>query len=214
MATDITTMLRQHQEEDELLGGLFKALHTFADRTMEEFYSDTPTMPYPVVAMEKDRANRLGYYTTKDGYTLVHRINLNPYSLKTGTEAAETLAHEMVHLWQAHIGRPCLRNYHGADFHQRMAHYGILTKGKRGHHTGYDESGTWPAWMKRNEDLELDKYVLPGADQQPKRKLLKFACPECDFSFRTRRADAYVVCMNEDCGVPMELVGAHSSEDE
>lgn len=212
MATDITTMLRTHQEGDELLGGLFRALHTFADRTIDEFYQDTPDLPYPVVCMEKDRRNRLGYYTIRDGYTLVHRINLNPYSLKNGVEAAETLAHEMVHLWQAHVGRPCQRNYHSAEFHARMALYGIETHGKRGHHRGYCED-VWAQWMARNSDLELDKYILPGADQTPRRQLTKFACPDCGFSFRTRREDAYVICMNDDCNVPMEPANS-SSDDE
>lgn len=202
---DITAILRTHQEADDVLGGLFKALHTFADRTIDEFFGDTPDLPYPVVAMEKDRSSRLGYYTLRDGYTLVHRINLNPYALKNGLEAAETLAHEMVHLWQAHVGRPCQRNYHGSEFHARMAMYGIHTEGKLGRHHGPIEGDTtWSDWLERNRDLELDKYVLPGADQEPKRRLLKMQCPECGNSFRNRNP-LNVLCL--DCNIEFELVG-------
>lgn len=203
--TDITTTLRQHQETDDKLGLFFAALHTFADRTKETFFKDAPDLPCPVVSMEKDRRNRHGYYSEKDGYTLVHRINLNPFSLRTGAEAAETLAHEMVHLWQAHIGRPCRRNYHGAEFHSRMAQYGIVTQGKRGHHKGYSDA-TWSNWMKSNADLKLEAFVLPGMDAKPGRQMIKWQCPECSFSFRSRRMDVYVLCLNEDCQVPMEPV--------
>lgn len=202
MAADVTTMLRSHQEQDEILGGLFTALHTFADRTIDEFYDDTPDLPHPVVAMEKDRLSRLGYYTARDGYTLIHRINLNPYALSTGDEAAETLAHEMVHMWQAHVGRPCERNYHGTEFHRRMSMYGIATQGKRGHHTGYLDD-TWQNWMARNADLELDKYVLPGSEKPKTRHMLKHQCPICEVSFRSRRS-LNALCM--DCEVPFEIV--------
>jgi predicted RNA-binding Zn-ribbon protein involved in translation (DUF1610 family) len=104
-------------------------------------------------------------------------------------------------MWQAHVGRPCQRNYHGAEFHRRMTHYGIATHGKRGHHTGYVDD-TWPKWMARNEDLELAKYILPGADQTPKRRMLKFQCPDCGASFRCRR-ELNALCL--DCNVPFEL---------
>jgi hypothetical protein len=42
--------LRRHQENDAILGPLFHDLHVFADRTISEFYKDTPSLPHPVVA--------------------------------------------------------------------------------------------------------------------------------------------------------------------
>lgn len=199
---DITMRLRAHQEADPTLGRLFGALHTFADRTIERFFEDTPDLPYPVVAMEKDRRNRLGYYTSQDGYTLVHRINLNPFALKTGEQAAETLAHELVHLWQGHVGRPIKRNYHSSEFHTRMRLYGIETDGKKGTHVRYIDS-TWPNWLVENEDLNLAKFILPGSDQDEPRKMTKHQCPDCGVSFRSRRTLA-VMCL--DCTVPFEIV--------
>jgi len=202
MPEDITAALRQHQEQDPVLGTFFKALHAFADRTIDEFYADTPSLPHPVVAMEKDRANRLGYYTQRDGYALVHRINLNPFAHKDGESAAETLAHELVHLWQAHVGRPIKRDYHGAEFHGRMAQYGIETEGKRGKHVRYIDV-TWPNWMEMNADLELGRFVLPGKESRPKRKLLKHQCPDCGASYRNR-VPLEALCLQ--CNVPFELV--------
>lgn len=198
---DITQALRQHQEGDTTLGPLFAALHTFADRTIEEFFADTPSLPHPVVAMEKDRANRLGYYTMRDGYALVHRINLNPFAHNDGASAAETLAHELVHLWQAHVGRPIKRDYHSVEFHARMAEYGIETSGKKGRHVRYIDV-TWPNWMEMNADLELERFLLPGKESRPKRKLFKHQCPDCGASFRNR-VPLEALCLG--CSVPFEV---------
>lgn len=198
-----TKVLRKHQEEDPTLGPLFKALHTFCDRTIEEFFKGED-MPYPVIAMEKDRRSRLGYYTQRDGYALVHRINLNPFGLRNGVDAAHTLAHELVHLWQAHVGRPCKRNYHGLEFHARMALYGIETRGRNGYHAGaVTGSDTWAKWMERNADLELGSYMLPGMDAKPGRQLHKHQCPKCRASFRSRRK-LRVQCLT--CNAPFAIV--------
>jgi len=198
---DVEVMLRTHQEAHPTLGPLFKTLHAFADRTLEEFFWDTPDIPHPVIATEKDRGTRLGYYTSMDGYTLIHRVNLNVHALRNGAEAAETLAHELVHLWQDHVGRPCKRNYHAAEFHARMAEYGIETKGRRGEHHGYT-TGRWQAWMEENSDLNLEQFILPGADATKPRKMLKQACP-CGYSFRTRVPRA---CICLECEQPYEVV--------
>lgn len=202
MATpSITAKLRKHQESDERMGLFFKALHAFADRTIAEFFHDTPGIPHPVVALEPDRKNRRGFYTPMDGYALVHRINLNPMALRNGEEAAETLAHEIVHLWQYHIGRPIKKDFHTKDFHDRMLLYGIETTGKHGTHARYTD-GTWQAWMEQNKDLELDKFTLPGP--KPKgRQLIKHQCPDCGASFQCRRV-LNVLCL--ECSVPFEVV--------
>lgn len=201
-AKSMTEMLREHQEADPTLGNFFAALHTFADRLYERFYEDVPDMPRPVVAMEEDRRSRKGYYTARDGYALVHRINLNPFTLRNGAEAAETLAHEIVHLWQEHVGRPCQRNYHGAEFHERMALYGIDTSGRLGYHRGYVDD-TWQGFMDECADLDLASYVLPGMDAKAPRRMLKLQCPGCGNSVRNRR-EISIVC--GDCDVPFVLV--------
>lgn len=198
----VVRVLREAQERDPVLGPLFQALHTFADRLREEFFSDEPKMPHPVIAMEKDRGKRLGYYTERDGYLLLHRINLNPYALRTGSDAAETLAHEMVHLWQWVIGRPCKNNYHGREFHEKMAEMGIISTGRNGYHADFEER--WLTWMTvDNHDLGLPHFILPGMDAEPTRKMKKLQCPECGNSFRNRRV-INVLCM--DCDAPFELV--------
>lgn len=207
---DISKRLRQHQEADPNLGPFFLALHTFADRTKKAFFEDAPDMPHPVVALEPDRKDRRAYYTAKDGYTLVHRINLNPVVLRNGEEAAEALAHEIVHLWQYHVGRPMERNYHSAEFHARMRLYGIETSGKRGEHVDYIDA-TWANWMKTNADLRLPEFLLPGKGEEPARKLLKHMCPVCGNNFRNRN-ELNVLCMDD--MTPYELVDESEAEED
>lgn len=207
-AHETTMQLRAHQEADPTFGLLFQALHTFADRTIEEFFSDTPGMPHPTISLEEDRLTRKGHYRPKDGYALVHNINLNPLAHKNGEEAAETLAHELVHLWQDTIGRPMKRNFHNAEFHGRMAQYGITTDGKNGRHVQWEIQ--WPNWLVENADLRLGDFQLPGPPED-RRSLLKFECPDCGATFRCRKA---VNAMCLDCSVPFEQADPNGEDEE
>lgn len=203
--------LRQHQEADPVVGKFFQAMHTFADRTVTRFFSDAEQMRtvFPVLAFEELRHDRRGVYRPKDGYTLEHSITLNPYALADGEEAAEVLAHELVHLWEHVTGNVGADNYHGAPFHDRMARMGILTEGRHGKHVGrqsVDGEPVWENWLVENEDLNLARFKLDGYERKARRRLLKWACPDCGFSFRTRQADVAVVCMMDDCAVPVERV--------
>lgn len=205
---DIVMRLRAHQEQDETFGALFKALHTFIDRTINEFFSDTPEMPHPVLSFEEDRLTRKGHYRPKDGHALVHTININPLAHRNGEEAAETIGHELVHLWQDTIGRPMKRNFHNAEFHDRMGLYGITTEGKAGKHVEYKDI-TWPNWLVENEDLRLAEFLLPGPPED-KRSLIKHTCPDCGATFRSRRI---INAMCLDCNVEFEA-DVESDEDE
>lgn len=204
----IADVIRGNQEEDAEFGAFFEALHKFADRTIDRFFADTPDIPHPVIALEKVRASCRGVYHPKDGLMLAHRITIDPFQCKTGLDVAEVLAHELVHLWQDHVKKLPERNYHNSEFHARLGLLGIISEGKRGKHRGYYEGedgslvGVWHHWLQENADLHLDQFVLPGADGT--RQLHKFQCPLCGFSFRTRREEVNVVCMMEECDVPME----------
>lgn len=197
---DVVAKLRRHQEADPTFGLFFLALHTFADRTIDEFFYDYPDMPRPVISVDKDRRTRLGKYRVRDGYALFHSINLNVFALKSGTDAAETLAHELVHMWETHAGKPAKNNVHTDEFHQRMALMGIHTEGPRGHHVGYTD-GRWQAWLEENDDLNLGQYVLPGADAKKPRRMLKLKCA-CGNTIHHRRALS-IMCL--DCEEPYEV---------
>jgi len=181
----LTAQIIKLQVEDETFGLLFRALYEFMDRTIDEFYFDIPELPAPFLSLEKERGNMTrGSYVPADTVRLQHRINLNPFVLKDGVDAARTLAHELVHHWQfAQTGQ----TGHGQDFHERMRNYGLKTVGKNGHCIGtMDDDSTWPDWMIANEDLHLEKFILPGSEKGKPRKLLKYECQQCGASFRCR----------------------------
>lgn len=198
--------IRRQQEADPVFGRFFEVLYEFAARTKSEFFFDAPEMPMPIITTEKDGSRR-GSYRNKDGALLPHCINLNVYVLRDGEDAAETLAHEMVHLFQDHVGRPSERNYHSEEFHARMAEYGIRTEGVTGRHVGYT-SGRWQAWLVENEDLRLEQYKLPGMDRRASRKVQKWACPTCGVSVRSRRR-LNLLCI--DCDVKLEVSSGSDS---
>jgi hypothetical protein len=170
---ELAKQLREQQESHERLGPLYGALHGFADRLVERYFSDV-NMPPCVISFEKDRRTKLGHYRPYDGYTLTHAINLNIWIMKSAVEAAETLAHELVHLWQVVDGHPCQKNFHGDDFHGKMLELGIETRGPTGMHVA--KRAEWLNFLEENQDLELEKFVLPGVDLKPRRQLNLFHC--------------------------------------
>lgn len=197
-------VLQDHQEQDPEFGAFFKALHLFAERTIGMFFADTPQMPHPFISLDKVRSSCRGRYMPKDGMMLNDSIVLDPFKITTGVDAAEVLAHELVHVWQQHVGKLPERNYHNSEFHNRLGLMGIASSGKRGSHSGYIEGGVWADWISQNKDLQLEEFKLPGEDEN--RQLLKYQCPACHFSFRTRREDVRVICMTDECDTEMELV--------
>lgn len=49
-------------------------------------------------------------------------------------EMLQTMAHEMVHLWQFHFGRPSVRSYHNKEWGRKMQSIGLMPSntGKEG----------------------------------------------------------------------------------
>lgn len=198
---ELASLLRQHQEDHPKLGELFTALHTFADRTAKRYFDDVD-MPQFVISFDKDRRNKLGHYRMVDGYYQPHAINLNVHAMRNAAEAAETLAHEMVHLWQVVDGHPCVKNYHGDDFHAKAHSMGLDTRGPLGQHHG--RKAEWLNWMEENADLELERYKLPGVDAKARRQLNLFHCG-CEGGNPVRSRKWLDITCN-DCGHDYEYV--------
>jgi hypothetical protein len=154
-------------------------------------------MPTPVLMFERLPGKRLAAYTPQDTTTLRHVIRLDVWKAATGYDLCEPLVHELVHLWESHCGYPQAENWHHDRFHERMMDMGIMTRGRHGRHVGYIED-VWEEWMLAQDDLRLMDFVLPGTDEPPKRRMIKYECPTCGFSFHTRRRDVNVVCVHPD----------------
>lgn len=197
-------VLQDHQENDPEFGAFFKAMHTFTERTIEKFFADTPDLPRPILKFEPVRATCRGKYEPKDGLTLHDSITIDPFKCATGVDVAEVLAHELVHEWQHHVGRLPERNFHNSEFHARLGLMGLKSTGKTGRHIGFiDDGELWQRWVYvENKDLQLKEFLLPKDEER--RQLLKYQCPACGFSFRSRRDDVNVICMMDDCEAPME----------
>lgn len=189
--------LRRQQCALDPLGAVYTALYELHDRLRKTFYSDSPDdqdMPEAIIRFGPLKRNRMAEYTRFDG-TLWTVITIDPLKHRTAADAAEYLAHEMVHLWMDYLGYEQSDNYHGKPFHDAMANYGICTSGRYGEHVGYI-GDVWKQWMEENHDLGLGWFVLSD-EPQVNRRLMKWQCPTCGFSFRSRRTDLIVRCQHQ-----------------
>lgn len=177
--------VRENQIARPILGEYFDALYKFGDWLISENFWDTPEMVMPIITLETDRPSRAGFYDPHHTLCMGPIINLNPhaYSAKTGVDAGETLAHELVHHWQWITGRPTINNRHGVEFHERMwALYGLKTDDDTGKHYGHDER--WTEIVDTMIIFKLDGFILP--ETPSKRRMYNHRCPGCGDSFNAR----------------------------
>ncbi|MGH3710401.1 MAG: SprT-like domain-containing protein [Pseudonocardiaceae bacterium] len=95
-------------------------------------------LPQCLITLQREKST-LGYFssnrfvTSDGGGTYTDEIALNPtYFAKIGLrEIVQTVAHEMVHLWQAHLGDPGRGRYHNKEWAAKMEAIGLMPS-----HTG------------------------------------------------------------------------------
>lgn len=127
----------------------------------------------------------MGYFSHRrfvasdGGGDFTDEIALNPaYFASHGLrEVFQTVAHEMVHLWQAHYGSPGRGRYHNREWAEKMIEIGLMptdTGGPGGKTTGqrisdYPIEGgpflaAYEALATRSFRLTwVDRYVAPGS---------------------------------------------------
>ena len=68
------------------------------------------------------------FISSAAGQTFTDEIALNPAYFATGglRETLQTIVHEMVHLWQAHFGKPGRARYHNKEFAAKMKAVGLM----------------------------------------------------------------------------------------
>jgi SprT-like family len=158
-------------------------------------------LPPCLITMQRESARVYGYFSHKrfvrlaDGTTATDEIAMNPlhFGRAGGVEAVlSTLVHEMVHLWQAHHGKPSRSAYHnkqwaakmkeiglypsdtgevgGKEVGQKMTHY-IVAGGAFAKTTAkLTERGFHLSWV--------DVGLMAGA--KPKKPTrVKYTCPDC-----------------------------------
>ena len=186
--------VRKRQLEHGNLSTLFEAMYTLCDRIIGTFFDDAE-MVMPVVTLDHD-GSVAGKFTAGSSLGLGPVINLNPWGNKDGIEMAETLAHEVLHLWEHTVGTLNDNNRHTDEFHQRMwALYGIRTTGTSGRHGGHDHR--WDEFLQMQDDLHLDWFNLPGP--KIRRRQFKHECMGCGRSFWSRTKMDGIRCAWEEC---------------
>lgn len=89
-------------------------------------------MPQCLITLQRDKRS-LGYYSEQrfiahDGSSKIDEIAMNPayFAVLTIEDTLSTLAHEIVHLWQFHHGKPSRRGYHNKEWAAKMETIGLM----------------------------------------------------------------------------------------
>jgi SprT-like family len=88
-------------------------------------------LPRCLVTLQRKNKS-YGYFAgqrfgTKDGSDVRDEIALNPqhFAGRTVEQVLSTLAHEQVHLWQHHFGKPSRAGYHDREWAAKMVEIGL-----------------------------------------------------------------------------------------
>ncbi|CAH2802842.1 MAG: zinc metalloproteinase Mpr protein [uncultured Paraburkholderia sp.] len=88
-------------------------------------------LPHCLITLQRERRT-FGYFS---GVRFVRRsgertdeIATNPsyFAIRSVRDTLSTLAHEMVHAWQAHFGKPGRRGYHNKEWAAKMEEVGLM----------------------------------------------------------------------------------------
>lgn len=129
---------------------------------------------------------------------LTDEIAMNPefFSNRSTKEVMGTLVHEMVHLWQAHFGKPGRSRYHNVEWGRFMETIGLVpsnTGQPGGKRTG-DQMTHYPviggAFDQAAELLLTKQFnvswfdrtpqsITPGIRPKNRSNREKFHCPQC-----------------------------------
>ena len=111
-------------------------------------------LPPCLLTLQREKRT-YGYFSSKrfgarDGQT-ADEIAVNPeyFAVVPLIETLQTIAHEMVHLWQAHFGMPGRGRYHNVEWADKMESIGLMP------------SSTGQPGGRRVGDMMAD-YVIPG----------------------------------------------------
>lgn len=88
-------------------------------------------LPDCLITLQRERRT-FGYYcrdrfVNQDG-TVTDEIAMNPayFGIRSIRKSLSTLAHEMVHQWQIHFGKPGRRGYHNKEWANKMDSLGLI----------------------------------------------------------------------------------------
>lgn len=108
-------------------------------------------------------------------HEFIDELSVNPeyFAKYPLLEICQTLCHEMVHIWQAHFGKPSRRGYHNLQWAKKMESIGLMpsSTGKpNGSKTGeimMDYALLDGVFLGRCQELVENGYSLPWVDAYP-----------------------------------------------
>lgn len=145
-----------------------------------------------------------------------HEIFINPTEFRRPLSAAQTIVHEMVHLWQHAFGKPARKSYHDKEWAKKMKEVGLQpssTGAPGGKETGQHMSdyplpgGAFEvAFKKMPKTCLLPWRGRPEAEKEKSTSAAgssktKFTCPGCDAN-AWGKPELNLVC--GDCDETME----------
>jgi hypothetical protein len=213
----VATGIMPTQETYEQLQTAYDYLNT---ALIEKFLQNR--LLHCLITLQRHRGT-YGYFAPKrfgrkDGQR-TDEMALNPEHFVDGTqEILSTLAHEMVHMWQHHFGKPGRGRYHNSEWAAKMRHIGLHPSdtGKEGgkqtgdcvsHYVVADgpfartvkkllDSGfeiTWAEVKATELSSSGDGAGQDGAGGSLSGKRTKYKCPQCDLN-AWAKAGAELLC--------------------
>ncbi len=135
-------------------------------------------LPKVIVAYQRQRRvmgyTSIGRWVNAES-TCVDELGVNPeyFAKYPLLELCQTLCHEMVHIWQAHFGRPGRRGYHNIEWAKKMQSIGLMPSatGKPGGditgETMMDYILVEGPFLEQCRALIDTGYKLPWVDRYP-----------------------------------------------
>ena len=184
-------------------------------------------LPPCLITLHRESKRTYGYFSHQrfvrlsDGKTVTDEIAMNPlhFGGRNAREVLSTLAHEMVHLWQAHHGRPSRTAYHNKHWAAKMDEIGLQpssTGAPGGKRTGQTMSHTIRAggsFARATAQLMVKGFMISWADaagrveaKMPGRsgRRNKYVCRECSAA-AWGKGGLKLIC--GDCDQPMQAGG-------
>lgn len=181
----------------------------------EHYYNNE--LPKPVITVSPDDSRRggvLGWFTVNklwrgtDSEVAHHEINIcSNYLDGTPEEMAETLLHEMVHLYCSEHGiQDTCQNgvYHNKKFKYAAEKHGLVVR----HKTGEDFSQTYLSDEAKKYistlpiNISLYRLGKPRSVAPKRQSTRRLVCPKCKTIVRVTKPNVHIIC--GDCQVPFK----------
>lgn len=184
-------------------------------------------LPRCLITMQR-RKGAYGYFHSekwvnsdpdKNPHGFTDELALNPshFADRSAQQTLSTLAHEMVHVWQSHHGKPSRTGYHNREWTSKMIETGLHpsdTGKPGGKQTGQSvshyiiEGGLFDNSCRKlikTETFFIPYLDRPEFDDDTRKKKAasktKYSCPQCDLN-AWAKPDVKLVCGS--CEAPLE----------